>query len=212
MISWDILVATVDDRAETFAPLLERLAGQLIPGVGLLIHRCNFEVSLGAARMALLNASKAEHVSFVDDDDWVEDDYVERIAKALKSDPDSVGITARFTYDGDIMPPIFISSAFRAWTDVPAEGHRRDFFPLAPIRRRFSLRAGFDDSYPEDMHWAQRMRGYFPELREVVVDEPVYRYQQRTAGTAQVWKNRENPPEKRTIAKPEYPGVVWVTE
>jgi len=92
---WSILIAQIPERWHSVQPLLysllETQAVARRPEVELLALLDNRRRSVGAKRNALLAAAQGEYVSFIDDDDQVAPNYVDRIlhaiAKARKQDP-----------------------------------------------------------------------------------------------------------------------------
>ena len=77
--TWDILIATITHRTDMLTGLLEHLERQLVPGVGVLVYRDNREQLYGPKCQRLYNASQADYVSMLDDDDWVSDDYIQAV-------------------------------------------------------------------------------------------------------------------------------------
>ena len=91
---WSILIAAVPERYHSahklLLSLLEYQAVSRRPDVELLYLLDNRRRSVGSKRNALLDAAHGEYVSFIDDDDEVATDYVEKlyreICKTRKSD------------------------------------------------------------------------------------------------------------------------------
>ena len=206
MVSWDILIATIEARAALLNRQLALLTPQIVPGVRVLIHRSNLDVGIGEARQILLETSTAEYVSFIDDDDRVAPDYVAEITGALETGPDMVGLLVHLTVDGAEMPPLSISSTHGRWAETYG-AILRDYFPLAPIRRELTLRAGFEGNWAEDLAWAGRMRALEVVKREVFVDRVLYHLEEITA------VRRARPfrvPVTNHPPKPEWPFVTWL--
>jgi hypothetical protein len=182
--TWDILIRTIPHRHERLCGLLESLAPQMrmrSRHVGILVYRDNLEATPGAKAQALTEASRAEYVSFVDDDDEVSPDYVRRILVALNTEPDYVGFTVRYSVDGQDRALIEHSLRYPGW-ETRADGrHVRDISHLNPVRRRLALLARWDDGYGEDHRWAQAMRETGLVNREVFLDgDPLYHYRYST--------------------------------
>jgi len=86
---WSILVATVPSRIRTYFPdLLEVLQQQIgdrpIEVLGLYDNKYR---TVGAKRNALLSMAEGRFLSFLDDDDCIAPNFVERIHDALLADP-----------------------------------------------------------------------------------------------------------------------------
>jgi Glycosyl transferase family 2 len=93
MVSWDILICSVEHRTTQLVTLLTALEIQLNAAwpVGIHVYRDNLEVGYGAKCQALLESSSADYVSFIDDDDMVEPDFIATVLTALTEVPDYVG-------------------------------------------------------------------------------------------------------------------------
>lgn len=92
---WSILLAGIPERYHTVHPLLfsllESQSVARMPNVELIYVMDNRRRSVGAKRNDLLAMARGEYVCFIDDDDEVASDYVQKIykliAKTRKSNP-----------------------------------------------------------------------------------------------------------------------------
>lgn len=86
---WSILIASVPERYHSahklLLSLLEHQSVARIPDVELLYLLDNRRRSIGAKRNALLDSAHGEYVSFIDDDDEVAGDYVQKIRFAISA-------------------------------------------------------------------------------------------------------------------------------
>ena len=88
-----ILVPTVPSRVATMFPkAIQAILGQItdqkeVELLGLFDNKAR---TTGAKRNALLDIARGEYVVFVDDDDWVEPDWLESILPELRRGPDVV--------------------------------------------------------------------------------------------------------------------------
>ena len=84
---WSILVCMIPERYHTTQPLLYNLLeSQAVarrPDVELLAFLDNRRRSVGGKRNALLDAALGEYISFIDDDDEVAINYVDKILAAI---------------------------------------------------------------------------------------------------------------------------------
>jgi len=84
---WSILIAAIPERFHTVQPLLfslfETQSVARKSDVELLYVMDNKRRSVGAKRNALLEMAKGEYISFIDDDDEVAINYVQRIYQAI---------------------------------------------------------------------------------------------------------------------------------
>ena len=106
---WSILIAAIPERFHHVQPLLySLLESQAVarrPEVELLYLLDNRRRAVGAKRNALLSSARGEYIAFVDDDDAVASDYVQKIVSAIsharKADPpaDVICFPQRATLD-----------------------------------------------------------------------------------------------------------------
>lgn len=168
---------------------------------------------VGRKRTELIAIAAGEYVCFVDDDDHVALDYVARIMEALEprvwldtarlsrlsepspadlifddyretSRPDYVGFKVRYSVDGIDQKPV-IHSTIRCdgWSETP-DAYLRDISHLNPIRRSIALEGlPFQDGFGEDATWADRIRASCLVRREVFIDQELYHYDYRSAGS-----------------------------
>lgn len=189
---WQILIASVWARTGLLLPLLEHLSAQTAEHQGrveVLVDRDNGDKPVGVKRTRLLEHATADYVSFVDDDDWVSDDYVHRVTLALTDHPDAVGFRLAYTRDGVPQKPAVHSALFTQWAETP-DCYQRTINHLNPVRRQLALLgAPFQDGFGEDHAYATRIA---PRLRtEVFLDgEPVYEYRYSRAGSLFACGNR----------------------
>lgn len=89
-IKLSILVLTVPRRVTTFFPkLVERLQSQALERpVEILGLYDNQKRTVGEKRNALMGLAQGDYIVFIDDDDWVDDTYVQAILEGLAAAPD----------------------------------------------------------------------------------------------------------------------------
>ena len=84
---WSILIAAIPERYHSAQPLLhsllEKQSVARMPDVELLYLMDNRRRPVGVKRNDLMAMAKGEYVSFVDDDDSVAPDYVEKIYRQI---------------------------------------------------------------------------------------------------------------------------------
>jgi len=83
-----ILIPTLYERKESLRTLLENLSLQETKDIEILTWIDNRRLSIGAKRNILLGMAKGDFVAFVDDDDLVSDDYIEKILAGIETNPD----------------------------------------------------------------------------------------------------------------------------
>lgn len=134
----------------------------------------------GFKRNELLKEARGEYVVSIDADDFVADDYAEKILTALESGPDCVGFKIHCK-NGDQEVLAIASKRFPRWThgwSLGASGYiERTPYHKTPIRREIAVKAGGfreDLDVGEDHDYSIRC---LPHLQtEVFVDEFLYFY------------------------------------
>src|SRR6185295_3924726 len=133
-MKWEILIPHIPHRHVQLLQLLAVLEPQMRRGVGVVIYSDNLEVGYGDKCQALLEASKAEYVSWLSNDDTVSSDFVSSILKAFKQKPDYVGFKVCYTEDGVPQLPVYHSLQYPGWYTT-GTGIYRDIMHYNPIRR-----------------------------------------------------------------------------
>lgn len=181
-----ILIPTLESRRELFESLRADLAAQIrqasLENEVEILSLCDKgEMPLGAKRNALIQKAAGEFVVFVDDDDRVSGDYVERISDAIRRRPgiDCVGIRGVITFRGK-RPSAFIHSL--RYPDYSSRGgvYYRPPYHLNPVRRSIAALYPFlEIRYSEDIEWALRLQRHGALRREEFVDADLYHYRSR---------------------------------
>lgn len=104
-----ILVPSVSERRNTFLPkCLDMLYGQLesLPieqqkTVEVLFLIDSKERMLGSKRNNLIDIAQGEYISFVDDDDRIEPDYISSLLTGIESNPDVITFLASVSLNGE---------------------------------------------------------------------------------------------------------------
>lgn len=186
--TWTILIPTLGQRRDSFERLLDHLLPQVDEAGGrvwVLAYWNNGESGLPTIRQRLVEAVETEYLSFVDDDDMVDDRYVADILGALQSRPDYVGFNVQCYTDGEPQGIAYHSLEHRRWRQAMDGRLLRDISHINPMRSRFAKAANFRVAgvgQAEDRIWAQQLRG---KLRsEVVIDRVMYHYYFSRTATA----------------------------
>lgn len=190
-----ILIPTVPGRKKTFNALYRMLESQRLcllnpDSVEIVVLTDTGELSVGAKRNRLLDAARGEYLCFIDDDDRVFGDYLERILDALETRPDVVGITLLWTDNLFQAVRLLVRSLEFHWnqwftrptsTDTNITCGRPAH--LNPTRSSIakSVRFPEDVQRGEDAAWSAQVA---PKCKTcVTIDEPIYHYNFKTAGT-----------------------------
>lgn len=180
--AWDILICSIEHRTDMLTDLLNELERQLVPGVGVRVYRDNLETVYGTKCQRLLNSSTADYISFLDDDDWIEPDFIHTIMEALEQAPDYVGFRVRFTKDGNPQLPVIHSLQHHGWIDGP-DALYRDIVHFNPIRRDLALRGVWEGGDGADRRWANQLREQGCVKTEIFIDREMHHYRNRTWDT-----------------------------
>jgi hypothetical protein len=210
-VTWDLLLPTIPHRHDLACGLLEEIARQHQPGLGVLVYRDNLQRPGNASYakwQALEEMSGADYTSFISDDDWIAPDFVARVMEALETGPDCVGFRYRYTIDGKPGPETVHSLRYDHWsfdgnTYVRPVGHYN------PVRREAALAATWQPVQDADRYWSADLRASGRLRTEVFIDEEMYYYRE----TAQSWSRRleswpEPLPAGEIPALPSYPWLI----
>lgn len=130
--------------------------------------------SVGVKRQSLLERAQGKYVCFIDDDDEVAEDYIDRILDAASHDPDVIGFKLRCHFKGG--PFTAVHSIRYGWAEN-VDGHRyvRSPHHLTPVKREIALQVGFADKFTGEDH--EYSRGLVGKLTsEIFIDRHLYDY------------------------------------
>ena len=175
-----ILICTMPHRAEMFCALYNKLKYQILcseqPMQVQLLWDDDAKLTTGEKRNNLLNQASGDFIVFVDDDDDVDNNYVDEILKVIIENPniDCIGINGLITFDGNWSKPWSISIQHGHWHETD-EMYLRTPNHISPVRRSIALQAKFPDiTYGEDMEYSKRI---LPMCKlEACIDKPLYHY------------------------------------
>ena len=162
---FSILICTIPSRKDMCKRLVSYLNSQCNHNVVEIITD-DGEGTIGAKRQRLLEKARGEFIAFVDDDDMVSVDYIERICKTILENPNAthLSLTGEVTTDGGQIPDTFVNSTkYERWNDTIVDGksfYERTPSHLSPIRREIALKVGYDSKlhYIEDRMFADQVR------------------------------------------------------
>jgi hypothetical protein len=207
-MTWDILICSIEHRANMLDVLLAELERQLLPGVGVRVFRDNLETVYGEKCQRLLDSSTADYVSFLDDDDWIAEDFIETIMEALYLEPDYVGFKVLYTKDGHPQIPVFHTLRYGGWVDSP-DALYRDIVHFNPIRRDLAVQGVWAGGDGADRRWANQLREKGCVKSEVFIDRELHHYRNRTHDTFVLSSLQQPLAEHPPL--PDYGFVTWVT-
>jgi glycosyltransferase involved in cell wall biosynthesis len=173
-------------------PLMDRMVHHLehqrifvIDGVEILTATNDDYMERGKTRNQLLDAARGEYCCFVDDDDVVSDDYIEKILAALENKPDICGITGQvIQLRYPVTTRLFhLSVAHPEVFSLPIKGPEREELGisrfashLCPIRTEIARQVRFPkDVKHEDNGYSGRLQEA-GLLRETIIEGVIYYY------------------------------------
>ncbi len=192
-LAWSILIPTMPERADKLARMRAQLDEQIASaGVADQVEYLTLssERSLGnrnttgEKRSILIDWSKSEFVSFVDDDDVLRDDYVSSIYEALVGAPLDL-VTFDVEVKGRTIQSAIYDLRFKQDGNFPTQVKRPGFYARLPnhlmVWRRALTIPYKAVTFGEDADWAQRMAQRHVPLRWRKIDKVLYEYHIRSA-------------------------------
>jgi len=172
-----VCICSLPSRRSMLLRLYEHLWSQLRGCYVEILVDDREAVTIGEKRQALLERARGKFVCYVDDDDWVAHDYVERIISAVSKVPDAdcVALNGVMLTAGEVPEPFYNSLKYTEWSSKDGQ-HYRTPTHLSPVRRELALKAGFvAKSRGEDHAYSIALRPLLK--REVSAGEaPLYYY------------------------------------
>ena len=169
-----IMVLTQPTRSMWIERLFRYLAPQLAEyshDIELLVQMCDYSISVGDNRQQLREAAKGKYSVYIDDDDLVADDYVERVLQAIEQDIDYVGYYLERYDDGKL------TGRFRHSLTEGNISH------VNPIKTELALTQTMSGGFGEDRRWWNPLRESGIVQTEHFIDETMYFYYYRSAKT-----------------------------
>jgi len=174
-----ILILTLKNRKKHLSNLFRIITKQIVEGVEVLTETDNGETPIGLKRNNILKRSKGEYVVFIDDDDEVSDDYIQKILKAIKTNPDCCSLTGEITIDNG-EPEIFEHSIkYSEWKTVEGQVPKYERYPnhLNVIKRDIAIKYDFIPvNHGEDLDWSTRIFRTGDLKTEATIEGVIYKY------------------------------------
>lgn len=169
-----ILICSLKKRKKELNRLLSILKPQLNEDVEVITMVDDGKCEIGKKRNTLLKKASGKYVCFIDDDDLITEDYVNKILSGCLYNPDSIGIEGIITTNGKD-PKIFKHSIrYEKWGTID-DVYVRSPNHLNPIRRSIALKIMFEEiSHGEDWKFSHEI---FKHLKkEYYIKGPIYKY------------------------------------
>lgn len=171
-----ILIPTMHSRSKVCQQLTDELTNQLTVEVEFMLLPDNGEINIGKKRNALLEAAQGDYVAFVDDDDMVSKDYVEKVLTALEGNPDCASLDGRVYWRDGTSRLFRHSIKYDSWYTKDNVDYRMPSH-LNAIKRKYAIEVGFPEiSHGEDHAYS---KGLIPYLKtEGTIEGEIYHYYQ----------------------------------
>lgn len=185
-VTLSILICSVDGRESFLSRLMDCLNVQKKDEVEILVNTDNRIKSIGQKRNELVQQAKGEYIAFIDDDDLVSPNYIDKVLSSInKSKPDVVGIHVKLTWNGRNESDGYNSIKY-SYKDERCKNGKMIFYRkpnhVNPIKRNIAIKCPFPNiSVKEDYAYSDLIQ---PLLKtEEYVEEPLYFYLIRTNKT-----------------------------
>ena len=175
--TWTILIATLGQRQEKFAHLLDILMPQVEEFNGkiqVMAYWNNGELPLGTIRQLLIDEATTDYVSFIDDDDEVPPNFCKEVYRRLGK-VDYVGWRMQAYNNGEPLKPTYHSISYEEWYD-DEKGFYRNISHLNPIKRDIAMKGSFisEQGVAEDKPWADQVAPFVKT--ESFIPDVMYMY------------------------------------
>lgn len=154
-----LLICSTPKRHAMFARLERFLRTQMMtyPRQVELVVDFDENITIGEKRQRLLERAVGHYVAFIDDDDWVSDDYVARLVEGARTGADCASLEGIITTNGD-NPRRFTHSINHGKWYTKDEIYYRTPNHLSMVKRTLALAVGFiSQNVGEDHDFSKRL-------------------------------------------------------
>lgn len=175
-----ILIPTLGKRRDQFKLLESHLLQQkskIKSGIVEIVTMSNTgEKSIGFYRNELIKIARGEYICFIDDDDWVADEYIECLLAAIHTNPDCCSLVGEYWNDGKYDRLFYHSLKYDSWYE-DAFGYYRFPNHLNCIRKELIKDIPFKEvSHGEDSDWSMLIHTLNRIKTEAEIPIPLYIY------------------------------------
>jgi len=176
---WSILICTMPKREHLLEQLLSTLTPQIDEADGLvdiLIESDNGEMTIGKKRNLLVSKCQSEYSSFIDDDDLVSHDYVNKHLMKLVNNPDGIGFKGRITFDGKRAQEFIHDGKIFEWETINGTFYR-PLNHLNVVKNDYRVQAPFPEiNHGEDKAQSDDMTKFIKNYEYINEVMYFYRY------------------------------------
>lgn len=182
-----LLICTIEGRENYLQRLVSRLKNQVTNEVEVLVAKDNRELTIGKKRNDLIHQANGEYIAFIDDDDWISEDYVSKILKATDSKPDVVGFNSLIIFNGEKPRKVINSLKHKNWgqkngiidNEQQPVTYYRSPNHLTPIKKSIALKIQFPEIRDQEDRYYSLAIPSFAE-KENYIDNYLYFYDCRS--------------------------------
>jgi glycosyltransferase involved in cell wall biosynthesis len=178
---FSILICALDERKEKLDKLLAEVQLQAQPHgneIEILHESDNRQMPTGKKRNVLIDRAIGDYVAFVDDDDWIDSEYVKLIIEACREGNDCIGIKGIINFKTQQWAYFTHSIECTGWY-TGVDGYYRTPNHLNPVKRNIAAKVRFNDLLyiGEDQDYSTRILKYLKT--ETFIEKPIYHYWSR---------------------------------
>jgi len=184
---WSILIPTLSSRQAKFLDLMSVLLPQAEANgrVEVVALHNDGERSIADYRQALLEDARGAYVSYVDDDDMIEPDFVAVVTAAMKGWPDFIAFWHAYYVDGHRDPRPVVTGIGRDWHDTATEMIRGTTH-INPVRSVIAKQADFRVKIGDGLEDWSYVSAVTPLLRtQAEIPRVLYHYRHSPADSVQ---------------------------
>jgi hypothetical protein len=213
-ILWSILTPTLSSRQAKFLGLMGALLPQCeADGRAEVVALHNDgERTIAEYRQALLEDARGDYVSFADDDDMIEPDFVASVAAAMDGYPDYVAFRVAYSSDGRPEPrPTVTGIQYDGWYDTDT-AMIRDVSHICPVRSVIAKRADFRVRHGDGLEDWSYVSDVRPLLRtQAEIPRVLYRYRHDPHDSVQFGLKPHAHAPRPAIGSPAFRWHEWST-
>lgn len=175
-IKLSILICSLHSRKEKLNHLLAGLQPQIdrFKEAECIIAVDDKQMKIGAKRNYLTSLAKGDYITFIDDDDLVDDNYCSLLLTSIEKNPDVIVFDAVRYANGKLDRPV------KYGIEYIKDYHDRNFYYRIPnhlmcVKRELALQVQFKEiNFGEDSDYAKRL---LPLLKtQERIEETLYTY------------------------------------
>lgn len=211
---WSVLVPTLSSRQRKFLDLM----GVLLPQceadgrVEVVALHNDGERTVAEYRQALLEDARGDYVSFADDDDMVEGDFVAAVTAAMAGFPDYIAFRHAYYCRGAREPrPVVTGIQHGHWHDT-GDALYRGVTHINPVRSVIARHADFRRQVEGRLEDVSYVTGVLPLLRtQAEIPRVLYHYRHDPGDSAQYGLAPHAHAPRPVIGSPAFRWHEWST-